>query len=96
MRSPSVSGALSYAELCLAVKNEEKRTSELRKRQQYKQLRKPANPSSQTGPEPKRGPTPRQTESKAGESRGATQRVNPATVKCYKCGRVGHIQTTED
>ena len=27
MRSPSVSGALSYAELCMAAKNEEKRTS---------------------------------------------------------------------
>ena len=35
MRASSVSGEQSYEELCLAVKNEEKRMAELRKRQQY-------------------------------------------------------------
>ena len=92
MRSPSVSGALSYAELCMAAKNEEKHTSELRKRQQYKQQRKHANPSSQTSAEPKRGFTPKQTDSKVGGNHRPTQRVNLATVKCYKCGRLGHLQ----
>ena len=35
MRSPAVSGAQSYMELCTAAKNEEWRLAELQKRQQY-------------------------------------------------------------
>ncbi len=35
MRSPTVSGAQSYPELSLAVRQEEKRVAELRRRQQY-------------------------------------------------------------
>ena len=35
MRAPSVSGAQTYKELCLAARNEGKRLAELRKRQQY-------------------------------------------------------------
>ena len=35
MRASSVSGAQSYIELCLAVKNEEKCLAELRKQRQY-------------------------------------------------------------
>ena len=35
MKSPGVSGAQSYKELCVAVRNEEKRQVELRKKQKY-------------------------------------------------------------
>ena len=35
MKSPSVSGALSNQELCMAAKTEERRQAELKKRQQY-------------------------------------------------------------
>jgi len=35
MQSPTVSGAQSYRELCLAAKKEEKGLAELRKMQQY-------------------------------------------------------------
>ena len=35
MKSPAVSGAQTYSELCLAAKNEEKRQAELEKRRQY-------------------------------------------------------------
>ena len=35
LRSPSVSGAMSYNELCMAAKNEEQRQTELRKCQDY-------------------------------------------------------------
>ena len=35
MRAPAVSGALTYKELCMAAKNEEKRQAELKKRQEY-------------------------------------------------------------
>ena len=33
MKSPSVSGALSYKELCMVAKHEEKRLAEVKKRQ---------------------------------------------------------------
>ena len=36
MRSPAVSGALTYTELCIATKNEEKRRAELAKINQYR------------------------------------------------------------
>ena len=35
MQNPAVSGALSYQELCMAARNEEKRKVEMRKRQLY-------------------------------------------------------------
>jgi len=38
LRSPSVSGAMSYKELCMAAKNEEQRQTELRKHQDYSRL----------------------------------------------------------
>ena len=44
MQSPSVSGALSYQELCMAAKNEEK---ELRKRRTYRSTSTPAPDQSQ-------------------------------------------------
>ena len=46
MRSPAVSGAQNYKELCLAAKNEEKRLSELKKRQAYLQRNPTTSPSS--------------------------------------------------
>ena len=35
IESPSVSGAQSYRELCIAAKKEEQRLAELKKKQQY-------------------------------------------------------------
>ena len=37
MKSPAVSGAQSYKELCLAAKNEEKRQAELKKKTRVQQ-----------------------------------------------------------
>ena len=39
--SPSVSGAQSYRELCVATKKEERRLAELKKKQQYLNTEKP-------------------------------------------------------
>lgn len=39
MQAPAVSGAQSYAELCVAAKNEQRRQEEIQKRQQYHQGR---------------------------------------------------------
>ena len=35
MEAPAISGSQTYAELCIAAKNEERRQSELAKRQHY-------------------------------------------------------------
>ena len=40
MNTPNVSGALTYRELVMAAKNEERRQSEMKKRRQYRNLPK--------------------------------------------------------
>ncbi len=49
MRSPTVSGAQSYPELCLAVRQEEKRVAELRRRQQYTRNTAPSQNKKKQG-----------------------------------------------
>ena len=55
MRSPNVSGALAYRELCVTAKGEEHRLAEVKKRQQYqKQVPGPSaskNLSHKSGPQ---------------------------------------------
>ena len=75
LRGPAVSGALGYKELCAAAKNEERRLSELKKRQTY--LR-PSNPSV-TG----KSNTPAPTVKKPNNSR--------SQLACYNCGKLGHL-----
>ena len=58
MKSPAVSGAQSYAELCLAARNEEKRQDELEKRRQYLEKTNP-RPSGKT-PRPQPADKPSQ------------------------------------
>ena len=41
MKAPAVSGVLSYPQLCLTLRNEEKRLLELKKRLQYRQCSAP-------------------------------------------------------
>ena len=91
MRSPSVSGALSYSELCMAAKNEEKRLIELRKRQQFKQhASKQSTSHSQA---PKKGGNPRYENTSGGSHRFATrERIDPKTARCNMCGEIGHFQ----
>lgn len=48
LRSPSVSGALLYKELCMATKNEERRQSELKKKQEYSKSGTRVFPKTQT------------------------------------------------
>ena len=50
MESPAVSGAQNYKELCLVAKREEKRLSELKKKQQYLKVERP--PASNSGNKP--------------------------------------------
>ena len=90
MRSPSVSGTLSYSELCVAAKNEEKCLVELKKRQQYKQVEKQQSSSTQAS---KKTGNPWKAPSSVGPCKQAVkERINPKTARCHNCGQLGHFQ----
>ena len=92
MRFASVSSALSYAEMCMAAKNEEKRLAEMRKRQQYDHSRKQASLTPQVSSSQKKGPNLRHPENTTGGNGKTLLRVNPKTAKCHNCGVVGNFQ----
>ena len=81
MRSPSVSGAQTYKELCLASKNEEKRLASLSKQRQYFRSAKQAD--RETG-----NPLPKPQHQ---NSQGPQTRPKVTSVQCYLCGQIGHI-----
>ena len=77
--SPNVAGALTYRELTMAAKNEERRQSEMRKRQQYQNPSKPQVSSTVTPQKPPSG-------------RPNTARQPPVlSGPCFNCGRPGHL-----
>ena len=83
IKSPVVSGARSYKELCTAAHNEEKRLTGLKKRQNYarglpsdfKRRNTPSNIS----------PRPNMRQHNYGQTLENTDR------RCYVCGEVGHL-----
>jgi len=94
MRSPAVSGARNYQELCLSVKNEEKRQSELLKRQKYRagSTVRDQSPRGTATEKPKNGDKtpgcggPRQSQNSSGRTGDSTK---PKT--CWNCGKLGHL-----
>ena len=80
MRSPAVSGASTYRELCLAAKNEEKRLLELKKRQLYRKTPISGGRELATGRSTINRP---QEEIPPNESSG--------NRRCFQCGKVGHL-----
>ena len=85
IRSPSVSGAMTYQELCMAAKHEEKRQAELKKRQDYndslrynkeKFVRKPSDNRSNF--------------SHSNAARSAVKDT-PNKIRCYYCHKLGHV-----
>ena len=84
MKSPAVSGAQNYKELCLAAKNEEKRQAELRKRQEYH--RRNNQEQKKVGGMQQQWSTP--TTQPTGKYMSPKQ-IGP---RCYACGRYGHIE----
>ena len=81
MRSLAISGALTYKEVCLAARNEEKRLAELKKRQQYSKKNVPAPQS-----EGKRSFKPQ-----ASDAKPRTQNTFNPVRRCYICNRTGHL-----
>lgn len=76
MTASAVSGAQKYKELCLAAKNEERRSAELRKRKQY-----------HTSPMPKKDDTTIKRSEQQRQQRPSE--TNPRT--CYNCGQPDHL-----
>ncbi len=82
MRRPSVSGALTYRELCMAAQNEEKRQAEMQKRKQYHKDGYALRPSYRN---------PEKTFAQRGQT--TTQpKSSPQQISkgCYTCGKPGH------
>ena len=80
MRSPAVSGAQSYQELCLAARQEEKRVAELKRRQQY-------NRTSTTTPNHKK----KQGEKQQSSSTQPPSDKQPQRLLCYLCNSPDHM-----
>ena len=81
MESPAVSGAQGYKALCLAVRNEEKRLADLRKR---RQLLKPWPNESSENLKPRYTLYTENPDAKNMTSYDSARR-------CYNCSKVGHL-----
>ena len=81
MKSPRVSGAQSYKELCIAAHNEEERQVELKKKQTYN--------SRSTGPSPH---MPANAMAANRYDQSFKQRESQGEHRCYKCGSPDHLQ----
>lgn len=79
MRSPTVSGAQTYLELCLTAKNEEKRLVSLKKRQQYHRLAKVTDRKQEFPSKPNNSANPQKNSTR------------PRVTGCYICGKQGHM-----
>ena len=104
MKAPAVSGAQDYQGLCMAAKNEERRLSELTKRQQYlrdhsdvtDRLHK-RHDKSVPGKQPMGDSNPtrfnrgKNLSSNASSCRYPTTSMN-TMKRCYICDNVGHLQ----
>ena len=94
MNGPAVSGALTYAELCVAAKNEERRLSGLKKWEQYRSTGSDSrtNPShSGKGRQPSLSDpesTPYERSRQFDASRSNGQRE---VKRCLLCHKVGHL-----
>ena len=91
LRSPSVLGAMSYEELCMAAKNEEQRQTELRKRQDYNRSHNsfPSNGKYDDRSTKDKSFKPRtQT---GGGSQASSSGDARQQQRCYLCNQLGHI-----
>ena len=98
LRSPSVSGAMSYKELCMAAKNEEQRQAELKKRQDYSKSHSgfpnkgkfDDRSSRDKSFKPSQGNRMQTGSGSQSSSNGSSG--NPRfQQRCYLCNQLGHI-----
>ena len=91
VKSPAVSGARSYSELCLAARNEERRLAELHRRQLYQQQDSSSSTFLKRGgnrPSQERG-----TVTRPASGQRSTTVTNDKTKnkRCWNCDRTGHV-----
>ena len=88
IESPSVSGAQSYRELCIAAKKEEQRLAELKKKQQYLQTEKPPSGGSTRG-------SFQRNYTRNDKSGGSGNKFKPPgkhnSLRCYLCDSPHHL-----
>ena len=82
MRAPAISGALSYAELCIAAKNEERRLAGLRKRQSYHNKPDGRRPDK---------PNWKPPASNQGDDQASQRKPGAFKGRCHKCNKQGHL-----
>ena len=85
IRAPAVSGALTYQELCVAAKNEERRQTDLSRRHQY---RKDENAIPLLGSNMHKNA---QGRSPADQRSRSTPTDPPIKKRCYVCNSTGHL-----
>ena len=97
IKSPAVSGAESYGQLCIAAKREEKRLNELARRQQYltdagKKGEAGGRPQSSTNKGEAGGRPQQSASSKTSEKSGEPRREPWREPRqCYICGSADHL-----
>ena len=84
MQAPAVSGSQSYAELCVAAKNEQYRQEELQKRHLYNNV--------DAGRRMERINHPPQSGTGAQGARNIPSAAQEATKRCFICNKVGHLK----
>ena len=82
MYNPSVSGALTYQELCMAARNEEKRQAELQKRRMYRP--EAIGRDQHVNSQPPRSINRQQPSKQLTLNTGMGK-------QCYNCGKLGHL-----
>ena len=86
LKSPAVSGARTYQELCISARSEERRQSELLKRQQYHQQQSSIKPLKKPGDRDEL-----QTgKGASSNSKQQSQGMNKSR-HCWNCDRAGHF-----
>ena len=91
MQVPAVSGAQSYAELCVAAKNEQCRQDEMLKRQQYSQGRSEDVRRRQQYSQERMGGQPNQPPP-ANRANSETRPADTSKTRCYICQQVAHLK----
>ena len=85
IRAPAVSGALTYQELCVAAKNEERRQTDLSRRHQYRKDENAIPPLGSNMYKNAQGRSPADQRSRS------TPTDPPIKKRCYVCNSTGHL-----
>ena len=83
IKSPAISGAISYQQLCITARHEEKRLNELARCQQYQKdvSKKEGNRKRDSGARPQQTPT----------TGGKMVKPHGEPRQCYICGATDHL-----